>query len=598
MSFCTSHTKKSQPSREPHLNELRLSRLSLSGLPLSGLRLFAFCAACVCVWSLFAYGARYANTYVCFDGVFFDRSVDLLWQASLGRYLEYAYRFFTGTTIVPLTSGMLSLIYISVSTFCIASLLNFRQRITIIILSGIMATTLPLTVLNMVFTAQLDTFMLSEALACISVLLWKKRAFGTIPSFALSAFLFWFSLGLYQAFISVYIGLVIIVIAADALKGNSATQLLKSAGRAIGIACAAALLYLLGLFIATHICGVVLAQNGNSISHLGDFTQNNIFVLIARAYKDILAFFFKPSGYNTALIVCAHIVIVAISIVCMIKIARKNRLGAGTITCLCIACILLPLGLNIVYILCAGDTYEVMESSFVLMYVCALYVINASISKSAQAALHNQVAQAAQTNQAVPPNQVAQSALSKQPAQAKQAKLPGQPKRLSSQPKFLTHYVISIALMALVSINSVIYAQGVYTLKTYDYQGTVSFLTRMLDRIEQTPNYEPGTTPVLIVGRISRSLYQSNEAPAFSRYEDTSNRSWIINATLDYQQQYGPFIKYCMDTPINLHCSAYEAAAYETILQSEEYTTMQAFPAQSSCKVIDGVVVVKLSDND
>lgn len=143
--------------------------------------------------------------------------------------------------------------------------------------------------------------------------------------------------------------------------------------------------------------------------------------------------------------------------------------------------------------------------------------------------------------------------------------------------------------MGVLMLSAIIFSNQVYLKKNLEQQSTLSIMTRVIDRMERTEGYEPGSTPVALLGSLEASpLAAAREG--FEHLEEFDAASDRFAA--DGVEENTWYMWEIMGYPCNL-VSYYEA---ETIAESEEGRAMPAFPAQGSCRMIDGVLAVKLSE--
>ena len=108
----------------------------------------------------------------------------------------------------------------------------------------------------------------------------------------------------------------------------------------------------------------------------------------------------------------------------------------------------------------------------------------------------------------------------------------------------------------------------------------------LLEKVEETPGYLPGKTPVVIIGDFNQS-YMAGDRTEFQQYADLPG---MYASSITYL---GAFSNYCskvLGHPMNL----VEAQAVEKQLNLIEIGQMPAFPKDGFCKLIDGIMIVKL----
>lgn len=138
-------------------------------------------------------------------------------------------------------------------------------------------------------------------------------------------------------------------------------------------------------------------------------------------------------------------------------------------------------------------------------------------------------------------------------------------------------------------LSATVFSNQVYLKKNLEMQSTLSVMTRVIDRVEQTDGYRPGYTPVAVIGTLQDSalsvphqgfeplaaLDAASKNYAISSYEDAI---WYTYEILGY--------------PLNF-VSIYEQ---ERLSSLEEVKAMPAFPSDGCISYIGDMLVVKLSD--
>lgn len=124
------------------------------------------------------------------------------------------------------------------------------------------------------------------------------------------------------------------------------------------------------------------------------------------------------------------------------------------------------------------------------------------------------------------------------------------------------------------------------------YNQAYSTTMRIMDRIENTTNYTKDT-PILFGGIVGNNNY-----PRTSNLYSYTIGSIVNNVVFHgtYGGQLGTWqsfirIFYGMDVTF---CNE---NVYRAIVTGEEYKKMEIFPSPNSVKVMDGIVVVKLSED-
>lgn len=145
------------------------------------------------------------------------------------------------------------------------------------------------------------------------------------------------------------------------------------------------------------------------------------------------------------------------------------------------------------------------------------------------------------------------------------------------------------ALCAALLTSAVVFSNQVYLKKNLEMQATLSVMTRVIDRMERTEGYEVGTTPVALLGSLEDSILAVSKQgfEHLERFDAARNRYAPVTAE-DYTWYLWDILGY----PCNL-VSYFES---EQMALREDVRAMPAFPAQGCCGMVDGVLVVKLSE--
>ena len=140
-------------------------------------------------------------------------------------------------------------------------------------------------------------------------------------------------------------------------------------------------------------------------------------------------------------------------------------------------------------------------------------------------------------------------------------------------------------LLALLLWHHVVYANQAYMKKELEKNSTLILAARIIDRIEAVPGYVPGETPVAFVGRLDANepLDVPREALADFR---TQTGLWHSHAAT---YNLGRYLTDYLQYPLNWDKET-------NVTRSDLAKNMLPFPASGSVRMIDGVVVVKLSE--
>ncbi|MDO5378237.1 MAG: hypothetical protein Q4G52_07880 [Clostridia bacterium] len=145
------------------------------------------------------------------------------------------------------------------------------------------------------------------------------------------------------------------------------------------------------------------------------------------------------------------------------------------------------------------------------------------------------------------------------------------------------------AACAALFASAVIFSNQVYLKKTLELQATLSAMTRVIDRMEHTDGYEVGVTPVAMLGSLEDSVLAVSKQ-GFEHLEafDAARNRYAPVTIEDYTWYLWEVLGY----PCSL-VSYYQSGQ---LALREDVQAMPAFPAQGCCQMIDGIMVVRLSE--
>ena len=495
------------------------------------------------VGSVFFWGLI-AHAYSFFNGMFSHDSLNALyadsveesWKLGLGRFMVPLYRSIVREGIaMPWLIGVLSLLYIGLTVYFLAKLFDLRSAPAVVLLSGIFATDLAVTAIAGTYLYELDLDMITMLLIVFSVYCWSKYPKGFLfcaPLIAASA-------GFYQAYEAIGLVLITLVIIVDLLDGKPSRQVLIKAAKGICMILLGVVIYVVGIKVSGAITGVHLSSGYNSPTAAMEDTGRSAFSWIAEAY----VFSFKKMidlipVYRRRTEFILNALLAAGSIAMIIASARSKKLKAGRIAAIAVLCLLLPLFMNIIYVVGHGVMHDLMILPYYFLYVLVILMF----FKDAEV-------------------------------------------RAPKWSRAAAGVLIFIILWG--NIQS---SNGLYLKKDLEQRATFSVMTRVADRIESHPDYISGSTTVAIYGR-----YDQITIPGFEQYSRITGADVPSPISTVYPRYYfdlyEAYFKYILDLPIRV-C---DDEVWHEIKESPELRAMPVFPDEGSMTMIDGVLVVKMN---
>ena len=500
----------------------------------------SFCLFWVFCSGLIAHGFAYFNAAFSHDGLYQLSGTDDLFQVSLGRFLQPVWRFVRGGISAPWLTGALSLLFIALAAHLVIHLLRLRRPLWRGLACALMAVNQTVTLLNATYTQCVDVFMLSLLLSVLAVWLLER---GGLPFFALGTLSLTASLALYQSYVSVTLGLMLLLFIDRALQGREAyppRALFAWACKAAAMALLGAALYWGGMKLSLRLAGISLSQEYNSIAGALDFSLPQLPLLVGRTYWRFIRLLAIPDAAQPLRAVLMNGLLAALCAGLFVYRAHRARPGKLNALLAAIAVALLPFALNISFFFSKGVQHRLMIYALALVYLMAMQF-----------------------------EERAGSAAGKTEGRGGKA----------------VRCVIAAALSVLLFSNT-IYANTVYLKKTLEAESFDMLMTRVLDRVEQVEGYVPGETPVAFLGNFYESPLLGEDIFAAYRQTGLEMRTPVTygDVTASYlHDRLGYNIRLATDEETGAHVS------------DPEVQSLGVFPAADSVKMVDGCVYVRVS---
>ena len=437
--------------------------------------------------------------------------------------------------LLPWLSGLLSIIYLSVTCILLVKLLKIENPVFIVLASG-MLVTFPTIASNFAYVFTMDGYMVGLMLAVLAVLLVETGKLG----FLFGAVALAFSMGIYQSYLPVAILLslykaVMVCFESETVKNKSKKILNYLYMGAIGVA-----LY----YVILRVLLVIQGKELDTYQGINGMASGglNILASVKAMYSDFVAFTLKGNIIFANGFALAAVLILAIAVLAALawRVLRGKLYKSWAFYIIGLAVVILvPIFTNVILVISPDVTYHIlMRYQWTLFGVMAIAFIEDTIGK----------------------------------ADSNGSKL-----------------MISIEWAAVLAAFVIVFSYSItdniaYSNLEKKYEKTYSYCLRLADRIETTEGYYEGI-PIYMIGVVGDDNYPSTDITG----EVTGHMLGIPGDYLLYtSENYEQFYKYYMGITFNFLAPS-EANYYD----SPEYVEMPSFPGQGSTKVVDGVMYVK-----
>lgn len=440
---------------------------------------------------------------------------------------------FSSYYTIPWIIGILGLFFLSCTAAALTEILELEDDVMIALVSGLLAA-FPALASTFAYVFTLDGYMMGLFLAVLSVLLVKKYRWGFLGGALCLAF----SLGIYQAYLPFAILLSIYSILILAIEEGEIWQKIGKALHYLYMGVMGAALYYIILNVLLKIQGKELASyQGINQMGLADLPQK-----IISMYKDFVFFTLKGNVLVHNLFSAAGLfVLVLLTLFTLFCLACQKKWwkNPGFFAIIILLALGLPISTNIILLISPDVTYHLLMRYQWVLYpiLMAAFVNRYGLSKGGSAKREQMIA-----------------------------------------------WALSFSVFVMVFCYAVADNIGYSNLQKR-YEKTYSYCVRLLDRIEQTPGYYQGI-PIAIVGVVGYVPYPETDITG----DVTSGMIGLNGDFLLYTgKNYQEFMKNYLGATLNF----LEPEEMKDIYYSEEYIAMESFPAETSIKIIDGVLCVK-----
>ena len=503
----------------------------LRGIDTALLRAVA-AAAAVCM--LLAHGFAFTNLFPNHDSTVLV--YDAQWTIYvLGRWAQnFYFPLVRGKIAAPWLIGAFSTVYLALTGYIIARLLHLR-RWSAVLLTGLLGTCASVTAQLATYTYETDAYMLAMLLACTAV--WCTEKLPRVWGMICAAGCLCVSLALYQSYIQFAVGLYLLVLLQRALQDTAWRIWLQQGLRALAALALGAVVYVVSLKISLALTGYQLADTGNGLAQMLRLGPAAVLTAIPAAYADFLKTLLGYSGWNDRGMRMATALLLAMTAAgLLVKLRGCNK---RTIVQAVAVVLLLPVGLNVSYLLASGNVYILMQHALFLVYLLPMIFFGGS--------------------ELFPMSRRAGSA------------------------------VVGL-LCAFLILRNCICANGAYVYTKLVYDNTARQMTQIMAEVGKLDGYEPGVTPVAFVGSFTDSELAYHD-PAFSRYEEGDLHQ--VNSAVTYDGTIKWWFQHVMGSSAAVIA---DQSALNAVQEIPAVQSMPSYPSQGYCAIVNGMAVIKMSE--
>lgn len=467
------------------------------------------------------------------------------WELSLGRWGIFIADKIVNNLAIPNVTGIIGIVLIAISTVLIVDLLKLKNKFTIFLVSAAMAVSPALTgTFLYIYTSV--AYCLSMLLSVITVILIFKEK-NKILNTILGVAVFTLSLGIYQSYIGVTVGLTAMRLIRDLFDKQTHIKWFFINGIIMVI------IVIVGGLLYSHITEIILDKMDLGVASYKGMenisvsnTLKSLDTSIPNIYNDFQEFYFTDNIINNEnysrqefyKVMFVSVIILEVILIVSSGVWKKPV----RIVFIILMNAILPIALNVVLLLTTDTkTYILTAAQLILVIPFACMICELSGKKAT----------------------------------------------------FIFKWAGLIS-MFLIVFTYYLADNASYIALKLNYNQSYSTAIRIMDRMEETEGYSP-EKPIMIAGIINNNDVQ---------YYKTSNIYYytlgsIFDAAVfhgTYSGMEGTWTKF-FGNYLGMRVQFCNTISYNDVLNSQEFKEMGIFPAENSVRSIYDVMVVKLTDN-
>jgi hypothetical protein len=358
-------------------------------------------------------------------------------------------------------------------------------------------------------------------------------------------------LALYQAYIDVTIGLFLFILINQLNRSTTKEDIgkvLRTGFIEIGILVCATFLYLITVIITSKITGTSIGGDYNSAGNVSNLNLKSIIFVIPRAYGALAKRLIYPDARNNIFVLLAIAILFIVTCISLVKLLRINKDFTKKNTIMVISLILLPLGLNAIYVISLGVLHYLMTFAYYLLFLLPLLMLK-----------------------------ILSQAADKERDYIERDRI----KRL---------FLVSFVAIIVIGFNNVIFSNAVYTYKKIVYDNTLLHAHTVWQDVNELDGYKEGETPVMFVGKFTDS--DSNaayESYISDHYSNTFHAGFTSSIAGEWSL--GRFYERILGRDMNIVHTDLEK--FDSTLIAD----MPVYPYDGYCRLAGDTVIVKMSNS-
>lgn len=454
---------------------------------------------------------------------------------ALGRWFLSPVAGISSDFTLPWLIGLLSLLYMSIMAVVLCRFYRIKHGYSAAIISGLLVA-FPTLTSSFAHIYVADAYSLAMLLAVVAVCLVERGKKG----FIVGGVLLGFSLGIYQAYLAIAMILSVFAVTRIWLMEKKLKERLIGIVRYLAMGSIGGVVYVVMLQVSLWI------QQAELSGYQGIGVKQSVSLVerVGIIYKTFISYYTLKNTLLTSNITILFLaVLFLISIISLWHIIKKKGMSKNLLFYVytIVVSLLIPVYFNVILLISPNVNYHsLMRYHWVLIPITAIAVIDI-----------------------------------------------GDDYIVKVKKKVVLQWVTLV--IGLVMVGQYIVASHIsYFNLEKMYTKTYTYTLRLLEQMEETQGYYHGM-PVAMIGVVGDDYLPSTSLTK----ESTENLLGVDGDYLFYRaDNYQLFMKYYFGVTIEL----VDIQMMPEIVQKEEYKSLNTFPKENSMEVVDGILYIKLEN--
>ena len=497
------------------------------------------CLAASFLFGFLCHGYRYLSSAFSGDAALISQAGEEAYQVSLGRFLQPVWWRVRGLVTAPFLIGLFSLVFLAMSAWTAARILRLNGKRPLILISGLFTASETIGIANATYLPWSDVYCLALFLSLLGAH-FSLRATGRKKWLSIAFYAA--SLALYQSYLTCAAAIIVIALIQDLCTERQKTNGIWRSGAIavlhlfLGLA-----LYAIVLRILLSVLGVSASQDYNGVGRVGPVSPGELLRLLWEAWLAPLRFLLNPA--DREMIPWHHsripqaLNLAALIIAVFLFFAGRKHDPASLRTGFFLFA-MLPIAENFVMVISQGVINGLMIYAWSFLYLLPVAL----------------------------------------------AWTPGPHVRC-----FRVARAACALCLSLLFLRNAVTCNAISLKRDAEYTATHAALTRVLNRMEETDGYQPGMTPVVVVGMLPSSPI-SMMRPGMQAVSTLQGMRYTYGASYETSGYW--YLRMILGA--NVRLVSHEERAQLT-RRTPGISEMPAFPASGSVRMMDGRLFVRLN---